>query len=121
MANVKDKIKRERLKWVDPARTGILSAIGEDVVDPTFKVFPTVDPLKHVLKITLRRPISKETRPHLRTYLRLRAEQEGCELPIIRITDRWIQAEVLIGHRVWSRDEKGKFKKAPRRFERRPR
>lgn len=112
---------RERLSWVDDARQGILRAIGDDVINPNFKAFPTVDPIKHILKITLRLPLSKSTRSHLRAYLRCWAEMNGCEVPIIRITDKHIQAEVLTKHRYWRRNAQGRFKPGGKRFIRRPR
>lgn len=115
------KSAQERLSWVEDARQGILRAIGDDVVHPQFLAFPTVDPLKFMLKITLNRPLAKGTREPFRSYLRCWAEQQGCEVPIIRINDFWIQAEVLIQHRHWSRDAKGKFQKGGKRFTRRPR
>jgi hypothetical protein len=114
------KAARERLSWVEDARQGILRAIG-DVVHERFRAHPTVDPLKYLLRITLRYPLAKATRPHLRMYLRCMAETKGCEVPIIRITDKWIQAEVLTKSRYWSRDAQGRFIKGGRRFERRPR
>ena len=108
------KMLKERLAWVEPARLGILSAIGEDMVHPQFKVYPTVDPLKVMLKIILLHPLSNKTRKHLRDYIRCRAESHGCDVPIINIHDRNIYAEVLLKTRVWNRNEKGKFVK--RRF-----
>jgi len=116
--DAKERRLRERLEWVEPAREGLLRALGEDIMSPRISVFPTVDPLKLILKITFRRPIAKETREPLRTYLRCWADTYSCELPVIHITDRWAQAEVLIQQRVWSRDAKGRFKGA-KRFERR--
>ncbi len=110
---------RERLEWVEPARKGLLSALEEDVMHPTIKVFPTVDPLKFILMVTLLRPVAKGTRQPLRTYLRCWAESHGCELPIIRIEKNCVKAEVLIQKRVWSRDEQGKFR-GGKRFERGP-
>ena len=85
-----------------------------------FKVFTTVDPLRFILKITLHIPLAKETRAPLRRYLRCWASEFSCELPVINIQNRWVQAEVLTQQRVWSRDAKGKFK-GGRRFEGRSR
>jgi hypothetical protein len=122
MNKVQEQIARKRLGWVDHARLGILAACGDDVVSPTFHVRPTVDPLKFILKITLKQPLAKATRGHLRTYLRCWANEFGCEAPIINIQNNWVQAEVLTTARVWSRDAKnGRFVKGGHRFERRPR
>ena len=120
MNTVQKKAARKRLHWVELARQGILEAIDEDVVAPTFRVVETVDPIRFHLKITLRMPLAKGTRAPLRTYLRCWARAFGCEVPIINITKRWVQAEVLTRSRVWSRDAKGKFK-GGHRFERRSR
>jgi hypothetical protein len=120
MSSASQKSAKERLSWVEGARQGILSAIGDDIVQPQFKVFPTVDPLRFILKVTLSRPLAKKTREHFRAYLRCHAERHGCELPIIRITDQWIQAEVLTVSRVWSRDAGGKFNSVGRHFEKNP-
>ena len=109
----------ERLKWVEHAREGIVAAV-DDVVGPVFKVAPTIDPLKFILKIPLNRPLHKNTRPHLRTYLRCWAQQFGCELPIIRIDNQKVQAEVLTQTRVWNRSSLGRFKSGGRRFEKKP-
>lgn len=106
---------------MEHARKGILFAIGDDVVEPTFQVFPTVDPIRFILKVTLRLPLGKNTRAPLRTYLRCWAAEFNCELTIIDITKTRIQAEILTKTRKWSRDTKGRFKKGGRRFERRPR
>jgi hypothetical protein len=111
---------RKRIEWVEGARTDLLMAIGEDVMSPTIHVASTVDPLKFILKIDLKRPLQDGTREHLRRFLRCIAEDNGCELPIIRITERWIQAELLIQQRVWERNALGRFKGA-RRFESRSR
>ena len=121
MSIVSREIATKRLSWVEDARQGILSAIGDDLIHPQFQVFPTVDPIKFVLKITLLAPLRKETREPLREYLRYWAEKHDCELPIIRITDRWVQAEVLTRHRHMERDLHGRFKKGGKRFVRRPR
>jgi len=121
MPNVNRKAIRERLSWVEPARLGLLSALGDDVMNPRIRVAQTVDPLKLILSVALRRPLEKGTRPHLRTYLRCYAEAHGCELPIIRITNTRVQAEVLIQQRRWNRNADGRFKKGGKRFERRPR
>jgi hypothetical protein len=117
----KERLARQRLQWVEHARLGILSAVGDDVVHPQFQVFPTVDPLRFILKITLLLPIGKATREHLRTYLRAWAQEFSCDVPIIDIHDGWIQAEVLTQTRVWSRDARtGKFQ-GDQRFVRRTR
>jgi hypothetical protein len=116
----KERLARERLEWVELARRGILDAVGDDVVHPEFQVFPTVDPLRFILKITLLRPLGKATREPLRGYLRAWAQEFSCDVPIIDIHDGWVQAEVLTQTRVWSRDAKtGKFQ--GQRFVRRPR
>ena len=120
MTSSKERFARERLQWVERCRQGILSAIGDDVVDSQFKVFPTVDPLRFILKISLKIPLGKDTRAPLRTYIRCCADELDCEVPIINIQERWVQAEVLTKQRVWSRDAKGRFK-GGRRFESRPR
>jgi hypothetical protein len=99
----------KRLEWVEKARLGIVAAIG-DVVDPTFKVFPTVDPLKFILKISLNRPLSKATRDPLRTYVRLWAQEFGCDVPIINIGRDRVQAQVLTRQKVWDRNARGRFK-----------
>jgi hypothetical protein len=109
MSKISEQVLRARLQWVEYARVGILSAI-EDKVNPTFQVFPTVDPLKVILKITVSRPLAKSTRSYFRTYIRCWASEFGCDVPIINIEDRHIQAEVLIVSRHWSRDATGKFK-----------
>ena len=106
----------ERLGWVEHAREGIIAAI-DDVVGPVFKVAPTVDPLKFILKIPLNQPLHKNTRKHLRTYLRCWAHEYGCELPIINIERNRVQAEILTRERIWSRNEKGRFKPSRKRFE----
>ena len=116
MTDSSQRMARERLSWIEDLRIGILGAVGEDVVSPQFQAFPTVDPLKFLVKITLRRPLAKKTREPLRAYFRCQAEKHGCEAPIIRITDQWIQAEVLTVHRTWSRDAHGQFHKGGRRF-----
>lgn len=116
-----EKLARQRLQWVEHARLGILSAVGDDVVHPQFQVFPTVDPLRFILKITLLLPIGKATREPLRAYLRAWAQEFSCDVPIIDIHNGWIQAEVLTQQRTWSRDGKtGQFK-GGQRFVRRPR
>jgi hypothetical protein len=117
VSTVTQNIARKRLSWVDDARKGILQACGDDVVSETFHVFPTVDPIRFILKIPLKFPIGKNTRAPLRTYLRCWAEDHGCDVPVIRINDRHIQAEVLTQTRVWHRDQKGRFK-PQKRFER---
>ena len=121
MTYASQKMSRKRLSWVEDARLGVLRAIGDDVINPQFLAFPTVDPLKFILKITLKHPLAKGTREPLRQYLRYWAEQNGCELPIIRINTFWVQAEILTQARVWSRDAKGKFQKGGKRFTCRPR
>ena len=116
MTKVDRGIDRKRLEWVGPARDGIIRAC-DDAVSETFHVYPTVDPLRFILKIPLRSPLAKGTRAPFRTYLRCWAEEHGCDIPVIRINDRYVQAEVLTRCRVWHRDQKGRFK--PRkRFER---
>ena len=119
MSNVQDDIIRKRLAWVERVRQGLVDAL-DDVMNPKIRVFPTVDPLRFILKVTLQRPLANATRQPLREYMRGVASLSGCELPVINITDRWIQAEVLTETRHWERDDKGKFK-GPKRFERRPR
>jgi hypothetical protein len=95
-----------RMEWVESARQGLLRALEEEVMDPVVEVFPTVDPLRVILKITLRRPVAKASRLHLRRYLRAWAEKYNCEIPNIAITDRWVQGNVLIKHRHWKPDVK---------------
>jgi hypothetical protein len=119
--NSKERLARQRLQWVEHLRQGILAAIDEDVVDPSFQVFPTVDPIRFILKINLRLPIGKDTREPLRAYLRCWAREFSCDVPVINITDSWIQAEVLTQERVWSRDAKSGRFKGGQRFERRAR
>lgn len=122
MTSSKEHFARQRLQWVEHARQGILAAVGDDVMSPQFEVFPTVDPLRFILKITLLRPVAKGTRGPLRTYLRAWAKEFSCDMPIIDIQERWVQAEVLTQTRVWSRNAKGMFNKGDhQRFERRPR
>jgi hypothetical protein len=116
MSVVDQKIARKRLEWVDLARGGIIRAC-DDVVGKTFHVFPTVDPLRFILKIPLNFPIGKDTRAPLRAYLRCWAEDHGCDVPVIRINDYYIQAEILTRARVWHRDQKGRFS-PQKRFER---
>jgi len=99
-----------------PARDGIIRAC-DDAVSESVHVFPTVDPLCFILKITLRYPLAKGTRSPLRTYLRCWAEDHGCDVPVIRINDHYVQAEVLTRSRIWHRDQKGRFK-PQKRFER---
>jgi len=120
MTTANEQLARRRLQWVEYARLGILAAIGDDVVHEQFKVFPTADPLRFILKITLKTPIGKGTREPLRNYLRLWAKEFKCELPRIDIQSNRVQAEVLTKQRFWSRDEKGRFH-GNRRFVRRPR
>jgi len=121
MTTSKKHLAKTRLQWVEHARLGILSAVGEDVVKPQFRVFSTVDPLRFILSINLTLPLAKNTRKPLRDYIRAWAEEFGCEVPVIDIQNSRVQAEVLTKERVWSRDAKGKFTKGARRFERRPR
>jgi hypothetical protein len=116
-----EHLARNRLQWVELARQGILAAVGGDVVHSRFKVFPTVDPLRFILTISLKLPLAKKTRKPLRDFIRAWAGEFDCEVPIIDIQNFRVQAEVLTKRRVWSRDAKGKFKKEPRRFERRVR
>jgi hypothetical protein len=99
----------KRLDWVEKARIGIIAAI-DDAVDPTFKVFPTVDPLKFILKISLTRPLRKSTRDPLRQYLRCWAQEYGCDVPIINIENNRVQAQVLTRQKVWTRNAQGRFK-----------
>jgi len=113
------RLARQRLDWVELARAGIVSAVGE-VVDPTFKVVPTVDPLKFILKITLRHPLQKNTRAPLRTYLRCWAKQYGCDVPIVNIGPSRVQAEVLTRERTWDRNARGRFLPRERFVKRRP-
>lgn len=120
MTSAKERLARERLQWVERCRQGILDAIGNDVVHEQFKVFPTVDPLRFILKISLKIPLGKKTRDPLRQYIRCCARELGCEVPIINIQNRWVQAEVLTQQRTWSRDAAGKFK-GGHRFEGRSR
>lgn len=122
MTSSKKHFAQQRLQWVEHARQGILAAVGDDVMDSQFKAYPTVDPLRFILKITLLRPLAKGTREPLRRYLRAWAKEFSCDVPIIDIQDGWVQAEVLTQTRVWSRNAKGMFTKGDqRRFERRPR
>jgi hypothetical protein len=113
-----ERLARQRLQWVEHARIGILDAVGDDVVNPQFQVFPTVDPLRFILKITLLLPLGKATREPLRGYLRAWAQEYGCDVPIINITDGWVQAEVLTRSRTWSRD--AKTRKGDQKFKRGP-
>jgi len=116
--SVQEQITRKRLQWVEHARQGILSAIG-DVVSPNFRVIPSVDPLKFILRIKLNRPLQKRTRSPLRTYIRCWAKEFECDVPIININDHHIQAEILTRQRKWTRDQKGKFYRGAARFTRR--
>ena len=117
--NVSQQIIYERLKWVEDVRENLLFIL-EDKMDPVIHVIPTVDPLKLILKISLRRPLAKGSREPIRVFMRACAAAHGCELPIIRMEDNHIQAEVLIEERHWQRDRRGQFT-GPRRFERGPR
>lgn len=122
MTTSKQNFARQRLQWVEHARQGILSAVGEDVIGPRFEIYPTADPLRFILKITLIRPLAEATRAPIRTYIRAWAKEFSCDVPIINIQNTWVQAEVLTQTRVWSRDAKGMFNKnGGQRFERRPR
>lgn len=114
MTSAKEQLARQRLQWVEHARQGILAAVGDDVVHEQFKVYPTVDPLRFILKITLKIPLGKGTRTPLRNYLRLWAEEYSCELPRIDIQNNRVQAEILTQQRVWSRNEKGRFVRGKR-------
>jgi len=107
---VSRKVDRDRLRWIEHARAGIIAAVG-DVVRPNFRAFPTVDPLRFILKITLNRPFAKATRAPLRTYIRCWAKEFECEVPVIRITDKHVQAEILTRQRHWHRNSKGMFMK----------
>lgn len=118
MTNVSQKIMKERLAWVERARRGLFDAL-EDSMHQQVRVYPTVDPLRFILKVTLNNPIAKASRAPLRQYLRCVAATSDCEIPSVNITDNWIQAEVLTQRRHVERDGKGRFK-GPRRFERRP-
>lgn len=95
---------RKRLSWIEDLRPTLLLAVGDDKMLPTLKVIPTADPLRFLLRIVLLRPLEKTTRSPLRSYLRAHARENGCALPTIRITDRVIQAELLIKHRHWEKD-----------------
>jgi len=119
MTDISEKNLRKRLSWIDDARAGLVSAIGEDVVSATVHIHTTVDPLRLILKIALKRQIEKATRAPLREWLRIHAEADGCELPIINIGKRSITAELLIKHRL-RRDHVSK-KPSTKRFSRRPR
>jgi len=113
---------RNRFQWVEMARLGIVSALGDDVVSARFMVYPTVDPLRFILKITLHMPLVKGTRAPLRSYLRAWASEFSCDITTIDIQPRYIQAEVLTQSRVWSRDAKsGRFKQNQRFERKRPR
>jgi hypothetical protein len=114
VTDISQEILRERLSWIDSARNGILEAI-EGKVDATFKVHPTVDPLKVILRINLYRPLCKNTREPLRTYLRLWAHKYDCRVPIVNINDKWIQAEVLIKSRRFN-EMAPRAKELPERF-----
>lgn len=91
---------RERLVWVDNMRRGLMLVLGDDVMD-TVHVHPSTDPLKAIFKIPLRESLTQASREPLRTYIRAWAETANCEVPRIDITDRYVQAEVLIKHRIW--------------------
>jgi hypothetical protein len=92
--NYQRDVVRRRLEWIEKAREGILAAVGDDVIDPTFKALPTSDPLKFFLEASLKRPLSKNTRTPLRQYIRIWAKMYDCEVPIINISDSGIKAEV---------------------------
>jgi len=110
LMNLQDaKIARKRLEWVDHARAGILRAVGDDIVSTNFQVFPTVDPIKFILKIQLIRPLGKDTRKPLRKYIRCWAKEWDCDLPRIDIDNKKITAEVFTKRRHYRRDAKGKF------------
>jgi hypothetical protein len=101
---------KERLSWVKTAKTGML-LIFDDDIDSTFRIRSTVDPIRFILSISLRYPIAKEARKHVRAFIRTCAKEGDCEVPTIRITDRGIQAEILTKTRHRARDAKGKFVK----------
>lgn len=88
------EIIRRRLEWVEHARQGILAAIGDDIIEPDFKAFPTDDPIKFILEAYLRQPLATSTRAPLRKYMRLWARLYDCEVPIINISAKEIRAEV---------------------------
>lgn len=96
------RLTRERLRWVEVFRIGILRLLGEDVVHHTVRVSPTADPLKFILHLPLLRPMSKGSRKPFRQYMRQCAQECNCEVPIININNHYVQAEVLTKHRLWA-------------------
>lgn len=100
------RIAFKRLAWIEKAREGILSAVGDDVIDPTFKAFPaTNDPLKFFLEAYLKRPLAKQTRSPMRQYIRLWAQTYDCVVPVINISDTAIKAEVYTKRRHFHGDK----------------
>jgi hypothetical protein len=93
-------LMRKRLYWVEDLRKGLIFILGEEIMD-TVQVHPTVDPLKVILKIPLRSSITQESREPFREYVRAWAEIGNCVVPRIDILGRYVQAEVLIKHRIW--------------------
>ena len=109
MSEVKRKIDRKRLEWVNDAKDTLLMVFGDDI-DTNFKTRRTVDPLRFILSINLRYPMPKEARAPIRRFIRMYAEKYDCEVPVIKINkDRFIRAEVLTKHRHRARDAKGKY------------
>ena len=96
---------RVRLEWIEELRLGLLRALGEDQMNPNIQVFPSVDPLMVIMKISLNFPLPKGSRESFREYVRAVATKSNCEIPIIHIKDRTIQAEILIKHRHWVTNE----------------
>ena len=88
-----------------------LIMILDDDIDPAFRVHRTVDPIKFILSIRLRAPLVKEARAPLRAFIRKCAQDEDCEVPIIKINDFGINAEVLTKYRHRARDSFGRYKK----------
>lgn len=83
----------------------------DDDIDPSFRIRPTVDPIRFIISIGLRFPLVKEARAPLRAFIRHCARKGDCEVPIINITKDRIQAEVFIKHRYRAKDAKGRFMK----------
>lgn len=92
-------IIRRRLTWLEQTRKELLHLIGEDTLVSEFRVLPTVDPLKFILRIRLYYPLAKASRQPFRDYLRIRAGQADCELPVIKIDGTSVTVEMLIKHR----------------------
>lgn len=97
------------MEWLEHAQAALLFLLGEDVLDPKFKVLTSADPIKVNVTIALRQPISKASREPLRNYLRAWAKIGNCDVPRIIIDDRGVFAEVLTKQRVWRQDDKSKF------------